>query len=374
MATSADEVYEWNEQGVLVEKLAEIMTAGYDTAVIKQFFEWLRANVPKGLYGIDWRKMRQELVDAARSDEFRANLALFFLTVADPKASEYSPYLHNNYDPLFPRTKRPLTAHLDVADNQAFLIRVVRYMNSPTKGLWHTQTPDQNFGTFYYYEPDSVTMISCAPSRVLFAANKIHAAYLLLQKVSDRDNLLQAFGTCYAKLVQFNEPNIAAIQSPAFKKFVLTLLDTLAHDDMASVANHPLLKLSYWGHPVHLVEDIDHTMRRSKPCTDDWGLSCAESHRLSPTYVGYTIWSRMDPLDVPLATAAREAGYDLIVLQAEAGRRQAVSEVLDTRPREESFQSLIRLPLTVPPDALYDPTAPAVYYPRTVHTIVEELA
>lgn len=368
MATE-EEILTWAERGDLIPRMVDIMSHT-PPSEIKQFFIMIRDRMPKYASGIDWRRLRQDLAVASDNNAFRTNMVLFSLIVDDPRTDEYDA-VYTTTAPTFPRTKRPLTAHVRVTVQEMFLLRVIRYMNSPSKGLWHKQTESYQGGTFYYYEPDSVTMISCSQSNVLFAANKIHAAYLLLHQIRNRSHLLAALRACHEKLTAFNEPHIAAIQSPAFKQFVLSLLDALARDDMMSVRQHPLLQLSWWGRPMHLLQDIDHTMRRANPSEDDTGLFWAKDRGLSPNYIGYTIWSKLDQLDTPLYNAAREAGYQLIVLQAEAGRRQAVTEILDTRPREESFHSLISVPITTPPDAIYNPASPAVYYPRSPESFLE---
>jgi hypothetical protein len=364
MATvAAEQVLSWHTQGTLVPELVRIMTAGYSAAQLERFFAWLRTNT---LSNTDWRRIRRLVAgDGTSSPErLRIALALFFLLVADPLVDEYE----RQTSPAFPRTGRPLSALLDVDAQDRFLIRVVRYMDSPTSGIWHSKTTDQTCGTFYFYEPDSVTMLSCARGAVLFAANKIHAAHLLMQQSAEIDTLRTALRACHTILAAHNEPNIAAVQSPALKRFVLELLDAMARGN--TPATHPLLQLSYWGSRTMLLEDIDHRLRRAAPSSADTGVQIAADYELDPAYVGYTIWSRMDSLDVPLCVAARQAGYELIVLQAEAGRRRAVSEVLDTRPRERSFQSLLRLPLAGAADAVFDATAPEIYYPRTADYFV----
>ena len=369
MELSRDQFIAWNRRDTLVSKLVDILLENHSLDETERFFAWLRVVLPQESSGIDWRRIRLKIAGAAGGASFKAKVALFFLFLADPLVVEYNVRRRDAAVPVFPRTKRPLTAHLDVATTDEFHIRVVRYMDSPTSGIWHQRTAaTEHCGTFYYYEPDSVTTLRCARDAVLMAGNKIHAVYMLMQQATDTSALRAALRACHTKLADFNEPNIAAIQSPAFKQYVLALLDALARGDLDSVANHPLLQVVPWGRPrVVLLEDIDHTMRRVTPSDADTGLSVAESFGLVPTYVGYTIWSRLDSLDAALCGHARIAGYKLVVLQSEAGQLRAVSEVLDTRPRHVSFQSLVKLPISVPPDAVFDETAPAVYYPRDAY-------
>lgn len=53
------------------------------------------------------------------------------------------------------------------------------------------------------------------------------------------------------------------------------------------------------------------------------------------------LYAAEDYLDQALCSAAREAGYDIVVLEAMVGSFQIVTEVLDTRSREDSFRSLV---------------------------------
>ena len=54
--------------------------------------------------------------------------------------------------------------------------------------------------------------------------------------------------------------------------------------------------------------------------------------------LGY--YAKEDSLDQILCDLARKFGYDVVILTNMVGSQQIVTEVLDTRPREESFANL----------------------------------
>lgn len=368
----SNKIIEWATRGQLVPFLVKVMSGRLETQELAAFFVWLRESVPQQeaeSAGVNWKQMRIELAKAGSGKTFLRHLVLFCLTVADPLTSEYNTP-GDSIVPPFPRTRRPLTAHLDVAPDRKFAIRVTRYMESQQRGLWVSQgTAPQ--GTFYFYEPDSLTFLTCQATRVLFAANKIHAAYLLLRNHFGGKNelLLDGLAQARKKVEEYQLGLSTATTSPALKQFVVRLLTRLSKGDFDGMDSHPMMKLVRWGDKVQLLEDIDHTFRRQAPSDDDfYGFTATTSDRL---YVGYTIWSRLDLLDMPLRMAGKEAGFDVIMLQAEAGRFKAVTEVFDLRPRAESFAALFNVPLESPPDAVANANAPSVWYPRNLVAMLE---
>lgn len=62
-----------------------------------------------------------------------------------------------------------------------------------------------------------------------------------------------------------------------------------------------------------------------------------------PFYAGMylELYAIEDELDQPLCIAAKEQGYDIVILESMIGSHQVVTEVLDTRSREDSFKSLV---------------------------------
>lgn len=63
----------------------------------------------------------------------------------------------------------------------------------------------------------------------------------------------------------------------------------------------------------------------------------------TPRYAGeyLDLYAREDDWDQILCVGAAQAGFDIVVLTSMVGMFQVVTEVLDTRSREESFFSLL---------------------------------
>ena len=63
----------------------------------------------------------------------------------------------------------------------------------------------------------------------------------------------------------------------------------------------------------------------------------------SKHYVGtiLSLYALEDGFDQPLCELGRDKNLSIIILESMIGSHQVVTEVLDTRPREESFRSLV---------------------------------
>src|SRR5438132_6936899 len=78
------------------------------------------------------------------------------------------------------------------------------------------------------------------------------------------------------------------------------------------------------------------------PCsrsTKEFADSLPQVPHYAGTYIG--LYALEDKLDQPLCLLGREYNLDVIILRNMVGSHQVVTEVLDTRTREESFKSLI---------------------------------
>ena len=60
-----------------------------------------------------------------------------------------------------------------------------------------------------------------------------------------------------------------------------------------------------------------------------------------PKCMYFDLYGLEDVWDQPLCVGASKAGYDIVVLENMVGKYQVVTEVLDTRSREDSFSSLL---------------------------------
>jgi len=169
-------------------------------------------------------------------------------------------------------------------------IPVTRYAEGMSKSFYFEDTSDiqknSYCGTFYYYEPESTTFLHVNPQKILRAIDKSDAAKKL--------GVLESFVRVFEVL--FLDYNL-------------------------------LVSKKYWdlwsGHPrdPNVPSDVS---------------------EFDVFYSAYKqeAYALQDDLDQPFCNAAREQGYDVIILDKMVGSRQIVTEILDTRPREESFGNL----------------------------------
>lgn len=193
-------------------------------------------------------------------------------------------------------------------------IPVTRYGLGMSRGMYHDETESQYLGTFYYYEPESLTYLSYKTSRTYF--NKTDAIIKLCEEFNDE----------YDKLVV--SLTLQRVKNHMDGKLPKDLMMTpfeytraLFEGSLSACKKHPqsfsVLKENY--------------MKKAK-------LASPEKH-----YSGVKLgmYACEDILDQTLAKIARRNGIQVIVLTDMIGSYQVVSEVLDTRDREESFRSLI---------------------------------
>jgi hypothetical protein len=179
-------------------------------------------------------------------------------------------------------------------------IPVTRYAKGMRRGLYHDGEHKDYCGTFYYHEPESTTYLRA--SRVLRAKNKRAVAILLTIDLKDEELDPDRFQF----IKDFEDSSLM---------FTPRELEKLAkeHSYVRYLANAYI----NWDYINHAQQD------RPYYCAHILELYAAE-----------------DYLDQIICTKGREAGYDVIVLEKMVGSRQIVTEVLDTRPRDESFGNL----------------------------------
>lgn len=171
------------------------------------------------------------------------------------------------------------------------VLPVTRYASGMSRGLYYDEeTPETVCGTFYYYEPESTTYL--AYKTEFRAFNKTDAC-LKLGIYDDRgydiaDMMYKHVDGTYPRDLIMTRDEVYAI-------FPFSDLDPEAKPDAR-----------YAGEYLELYGQED-------------------------------VW------DQSLCTGARQEGYDVVVLENMVGMFQIVTEVLDTRSREESFSSLLYL-------------------------------
>lgn len=183
----------------------------------------------------------------------------------------------------------------DKPDTNEF-IPVTRYAEGMSKGLYFKDDNDEDddgvkkyCGTFYYFEPESTTFLRADPTRILRAIDKVDAA----QKLR------------FAKEI-----------------FGHLTVPFLHHDLLMSK------------------RDWEFSGRPTTPKEQYYNLNNVAVDEVFYAAHKLKVYALQDELDQPICEAARAQGYDVIILEKMVGSRQIVTEVLDTRPREESFGNL----------------------------------
>ena len=186
------------------------------------------------------------------------------------------------------------------------VIPVARYASGMSRGLFYKDQPRDTCGTFYYLEPESTTYLAYRTE--LRAFNKTEAAIALDifdEDASDIEDIIlkHSRGTYPRDLILTPEQAYAIFPYEPIP------------DQASEQLRYPRTKLQsrYVG-------------VGSRP-------------HYSGVYL--ELYAEEDVWDQPLCIGARDAGYDIVVLESMIGRYQVVSEVLDTRSREDSFASLL---------------------------------
>lgn len=189
------------------------------------------------------------------------------------------------------------------------IIPITRYAHGMSRGLYHNDDNNDEHsekfcGTFYYYEIKSTTFLRYNTSLRFF--NKYQAMkYLIGQKKEiniETDEIIKGLE-----------------QDDIFMDFVngilpkdLMLTPTEAYDICPSFQ-----------------EDKSRYNVRQLPRIKHY----------AGVYLG--LYALEDELDQPLCILARSLNIDIIILESMVGSHQVVTEVLDSRSRDESFSNLI---------------------------------
>ena len=172
------------------------------------------------------------------------------------------------------------------------VIPVTRYAEGMSRGLYYeADRPEYVCGTFYYGEPESAALL--AYKTALRAFNKTDACL---------------------KLGLLSEECILDVS--------VDLQDHMNGRYPRDLVMTPTQVVDLSGYN----SDID-------PATLPQELHYAGK------WLG--LYANEDNLDQLLCNGARDAGYDIVVLESMVGSFQVVTEVLDTRSREDSFKSLV---------------------------------
>lgn len=258
--------------------------------------------------------------------------------------------------PRYPRTRRPkssmlfapsicpdLTSEKSLKDNY---LPVIRYA-----GLFFPEEDSKEYcGTFYYFEPDSTSYLNLG--KTLICGNKLDAVYQLSEF---ERNLIDDL---YVDIISPNELQY----SRAFLalNIYLDYLYKRPYDDVSykMLEKYDEKRPSMHGSWQTLLNDlkkykeaIHDLIATSKTIVSSESelLSMQIGHANGLFHIGNSnfyaiseIVGSFDPLDQYICQTARMQGYDTILIQREPGETRLVTEILDTRPRKVSYESICK--------------------------------
>lgn len=192
-------------------------------------------------------------------------------------------------------------------------IPVTRYARGMSHGLYYTDADADSSsfcGTFYYMEPESTTYLLA--TKVFRAKTKTDAFNALISKIS-------SYITRKQLKAQLEEPSLDE----------RNLLEQLKDSDlMFTPAQFEEFRRSANPYVQKAIAKHDWTML---PLVQPRPYYCA--HVLG-------LYAAEDYLDQAVCNAARERNVRVVVFERVVGSHQIVTEVLDVRPRQESFRNL----------------------------------
>jgi len=260
---------------------------------IKTIIEWITSFVYK-----TYRKMEEDAQKQPNS--FRLLLFAPKLVYSQSKRAK------TTMDMFYKKTRGkvlrlpPNTSWKDFKD----LIPVTRYAEGMSKSLFFKDTGDKQknsyCGTFYYYEPESTTFLECNQNKILKARDKEDAANKLQVEMPKTD---MGFHVTFHGGV-----NRGLMLRP--DEFLQAYKQTKRFD-----YNH---------------RGLEEFFRKEN----------LQSDREFYTAHIFHYYALQDDLDQDICWAAHQQGYQVIFLTHMIGSRQIVFEVMDTRPRNVSFDNL----------------------------------
>ena len=397
----------WHDNGVLIAVMFRVMigrTAG--TAVTLTDGERAKLRGLSALIG-DELYVRSKLVEYVplanvasltprETARILAGMTLLTEEFFDPMPGEYDEA--RDITPRFARSLRPAVYMFRAAPyireervraNEATRasLRVIRYMEGMHAGVWHSGQHQRACGTFFFFDPDARTILRRDDARVLVAANKQHALIQMLERM----NATSGGGAWWDITV----PVGGRLEGPPRKRFLewAELFEmhsytynyfhggkrppppttwseaTLQRAQLAIAAGlreamrPPRGNFAAPGFP-----SMWRTLAQS-PTQRQYLVQLPDGYWIDHTYtdsngvyLGFLFSGHWDDLDRWICKLAVPLDIDIIVLQAEPGRRRAVTEIYDVRDRATSFGSLVR-DMSLAPIAVADPAQPCVWYP-----------
>lgn len=247
------------------------------------------------IQGFTYKSLAQMIRDAEKNpDSFRLLLFAPHMVYKGSKRAKTSMSMFFENNP--PKILRlpPLADPLNIAN----FVPVARYAAGMSKSLFpfYFTDPNQQYcGTFYYREPESTTFLRY--DHALTAFDKVDAAKQLGVTIPERKGDMSYYDVHLYK------------GGLMMKPFEFTMMWHQKHG------------YQYEGRKWANMRNLQ-----------------GNRHFYTAHLLSY--YALQDELDQPICEAARVKGYDLVLLTHMVGSRQLVYEVLDTRPRQESFANL----------------------------------
>ena len=204
--------------------------------------------------------------------------------------------------------ERAINQVYDANGEIVFLIRVSRYSVGMSRGLYFESNVGKYCGTFYYYEPDSDVLLNIGhKGEFEMFRNKVEAAISLSKRA------LKVSSPEFSDVIKYSLYTLDGVIERMAKSLPKKILDEPKGDREIADA-----LWAYW----------------SGRNTTKW-LAYNDD-----TYVKE--WYALeDPLDQMICTSARLLRLKVLILSNMTGANRLVTEVLDTRSREESVHSLV---------------------------------
>lgn len=212
---------------------------------------------------------------------------------------------------------------------------IVRY-----EGLFYQRGPERHCGTFYYFEPQSTNYLNLG--NVGTFGSKVDAAISL---------------EGYGSLPYFFNDNgfFDSISIRALLVFVNTYLSQIGdftEDDLRNYnVNNDVLQYLLNNSDIYvpLLQQAEgfllNTMLNPSSVeinqiTLGNGDKMDRLYNIGNNYAGAEASEFFTYLDQPLCDLARQNGYDTLLFQREPGTKVCQTEILDTRPRQQSYNRI----------------------------------
>jgi len=218
-----------------------------------------------------------------------------------------------------------------------YLIPVTRYAAGMSKGLYYTEDTEEGgeeyCGTFFYYEPESTTFLSYSTREDFFNKSQCAAVFEGKDPADTSQHIRRIANHLSGKWPA--DMMMTPLEAYQERLQYLKVNEWRTRGDLAPPAGDQVSGISFidalWK------TKVDPHWQDKLPYADD----LPQTKR----YAGYAaaMYALEDNYDQEICLGGKQRNLDVIVLTHMIGMYQVVTEVLDTRSREECFASLVYL-------------------------------